>query len=82
MVELNIKTAEISAPARAIISNPKYGEMLEMNVNYKSKPIYMGKKKVMAVLLNLDAARAFVAGKMVAEQVDWTEKVKHEKKLF
>ena len=50
-----------------------------MPVSYKSKPILMGTKKVAAVLLHLDAAKAFVAGKMKAEQVDWTEKVKHEK---
>ena len=82
MVEFNMKTAEATGKARAYIGNPQYGELFEMPVNYKNKPILMGKKKVAAVLLHLEEAKKFVAGELKAEVVEYTEKVTKRARLF
>jgi len=80
MTDFNVKDAKVSGKARVVIGNPQYGELLEMPVSYKNKPVLMGIKKVMAVLLHLEEAKKFVTGETKAVPVEYTEKV--TKRLF
>lgn len=63
--------------ARVVIGNPKYGELLEMPTSAKNKPIFLGKKKVAAVLAHLEEAKKFVSGEIKAVPIEWTEKTTH-----
>ena len=82
MVDFNMSEAKITGKAKSIIGNPQYGELLEMPVSYKNKPVLMGVKKVAAVLLHLEEAKKFVAGELKAEVVEYTEKVTKRARLF
>ena len=75
MAEFNNETAAVTGKAKAYVGDPQYGMMLELPVNFK-KDLKLGIKKVAAVLLHLEEAKLFVAGKLPIEKREYTEKVR------